>query len=105
MSTLLAFLMTLVQLLAVVVAYIKPYPELFDAVIFYGSPPAIIINIIGASSVYFESNIYFPLIALFHVIKYIALSRSQFVTEKPTLHYVAVIFEILYLGTAAYYLF
>lgn len=98
MSTIIVFLMTLGQLAAVLVGYFKPFPALFDAAVIYGSPPYFIINSLGSSSVAFEQHPLFPALAAFHVIKYLAMARSQFVMERHSLHYLAVIFEILYLA-------
>ncbi len=98
MSTVIVFLMTFSELLAAAIGYLKPYPELFDAVVGYGSPPYFIIHSLGNSSVGFEQNHLLPLIAAFHVIKYLALARSQFGVEWASLRYLAVAFEVVYLA-------
>jgi hypothetical protein len=79
-------------------------PKLFDLLVVYGSPPFLIMNALSAQSVAFETHPLFPLLALLHVIKYFCLCRSQFIVERHTLHYLAVIFEVIYLAIAAYYL-
>jgi hypothetical protein len=97
MSTLLVFLMTLGQLVAVGVGRFVPIPELYDAFVHYGSPTYFIMNLLGNDSVMFEDYPFFPMLAAFHVIKYVCLCRSQFVEARFSLHYLAVIFEIIYL--------
>jgi len=104
MSTVIVFLMTLGQLIAVVVGYTVPIPTLFDALVNYGSPLYFIFNLISSNSVIAEEHIWFPLLAAFHVFKYMFLCRSQFIEERHSLHYMAVIFEIMYLVVCAYYL-
>ena len=104
MSTILVFVMTFGQLLAVLVGILKPSPLLFNAFVAYGSPPYFIINSLGANSVAFEANPILPLFVAFHAIKYLALARSQFIMERHSLHYLAVIFEITYLIICFYYL-
>ena len=104
MSTILVFLITTLQLIAVAVGYVVPIAPLFDAFAVYGSPMFFIINLLGHSSVAFESNIIFPLIAMFHVIKYLCLARSQFGYERRSLHILSVIFEVIYLVICAMHL-
>lgn len=105
MSTILAFLFTFSQTLAVVIGYVKPYPDVFDAFVTYGSPPAMVMGILNHDATTEKMGILFPLLILFHVIKYISLSRSQFVTDRPTLHYTSVLLELGYLASAVWFLF
>ena len=105
MSAILAFIFTLAQAGAAIVGYFKPIPLLFDAAVVYGSPLALLMSAIGQNSVAHETELMFPLIALFHVVKYITLMRSRFVEEYHSFHYMALILEISYLLFCAYYLF
>lgn len=100
MSTILVFIMTLAEMAAIVIGYFLPMPALFDAVVTYGSPPYFIINSLGGSTVAFAHNPTLPLLAGFHVVKYLAMARSQFVMERHSLHYLSIIFEIIYLAVA-----
>ena len=104
MSTILVFLLTLIQFSAVVVSIIVPIKPLFDTLVVYGSPMFFIMNSLGKETVAFEPNIIFPLLAVFHVIKYVALARSQFGEDRRSLHIVSVIMEIMYLAVCAYHL-
>lgn len=104
MSTIFLFLMVLSQMVAVMVGYYKPLPALFDAAVVYGSPLFFIKNLLGSESVVLESNILFPLIAAFHVVKYLLLCRSQFSERYYSLHYFSVILEITYLVVAAQFI-
>lgn len=97
MSTLLIFFITIAQIVAVAVSYLMPIPALFDALVVYGSPPYFIMNLLSENSVALDSYPLFPVIALYHVIKYILLCRSQFGEQQHSLHYVAVILECSYL--------
>ena len=96
--------MTAAQLGAVLAGYFVPLPKLFDLTVIYGSPLFFIMNLLGSNSVAFDQNPLFPLIALFHVVKYLLLCRSQFIEERYSLHYLAVIFEVLYLVICARYI-
>lgn len=104
MSTILVFFMTLAQLVAVALGYLVPMPRLFDAAVVYGSPLYFIMNLISTNSVAFEAHLLLPMIALFHVIKYLLLCRSQFTEQHHTTHCLAVMFEITYLVICAGYL-
>jgi hypothetical protein len=104
MSTIIVFLLTLGELIAVAVGYFVPIPALFDALVVYGSPPYFIMNSLGRDSVAFEQHILFPLIAFFHFVKYLCLCRSQFCDSRYSLHYLAVIFETIYLVICAFHL-
>lgn len=97
MSTILVFIMTLAQLLAVILAHLAPIAVLWDALVIYGSPMFFIMNSLGEESVAFEANMLFPLLAAFHIFKYLCLARSQFGEERRSLHFLAVIFEAIYL--------
>lgn len=100
MSTVIVFLLTLGQLVAIAIGYYMPLPELFDALAVYGSPPYFIMHLLSPESVAFDHHPLFPLIALFHIVKYLFLCRSQFVEDWHSLHYLAIILEGAYLVIA-----
>lgn len=105
MSTILAFLLILLQTLAAIIGYVKPYPELFDLVVTYGSPPALFMRLLNHAYPASDASMLLPAILLFHVIKYLSLSRSQMVTERATLHYTSILLEVGYLFAAFRFLF
>lgn len=96
--------MTLAELAVALIGIFKPSPDLFNLAIAYGSPPYFILNSLGENRVDFGGNPLLPLLAGFHAVKYLTLARSQFVSERHSLHYLAVIFEIVYLAICFYHL-
>ena len=103
MSTIIAFLLTLTQLAIAGYGYFGHSEIIFQAMVVYGSPLYFIMHLVGGSSVVFEPNIVYPLMAVGHVVKYLALFRSQAMQERLALHYSAVAMEIFYLALSAYY--
>ncbi len=103
MSTIIVFTMSLLQLVAVAAGYFAPLPILFDAVLIYGSPIYIVFNLLGGESIATNAGSFFPLIVLFHIVKYSFLCHSQFNTERHGLHYAAATLEVVYLALGAYY--
>lgn len=93
--------MTLGQLAAVFWAYNAPDPKLIEILVTHGSPVRMIRGIFG-DNVDFTQHVFFPMMMLFHLFKYLFLARSQFIEERHSLHYLAVIFEVIYLGICIY---
>ncbi len=103
MPTLIALLLTFIQLVAVSVGYLRPETGLFDFTITYGSPPAIMLSILNHQAGDLFSSFYFVLIAIFHLVKYVTMAISQVQANSLTLHFTTIIFEVMYLGTAFYF--
>lgn len=105
MPTIIALFMVSAQLVAAVAGYFYADTPLFDTVIYYGSPPAIMLSILSNESTLLIGNFYFALIIIFHVTKYIFLIVSQAQHALIGAHYTAVLLEAVYLVAAFYYLF
>lgn len=105
MSTVLAFLLIFAQTIAVLIGYFAPHPALFETLVIYGSPPAMFMGLLNHNDMVSSASILMPTLILFHIIKYISLSRSHMVTTKPVMHGMAIIMELAYLATSIKFLF
>jgi hypothetical protein len=103
MSTLIALFLTFVQLVTVSAGYLRPETGLFDMTITYGSPPAIMLSVLNHQAGDLFSSFYFVLIAIFHVVKYFTMAISQIQSTALALHITSILFEVLYLATAFYF--
>lgn len=104
MVTIIVFILTLAELLAVALGYLVPFPILFEALVTYGSPVFFILNLLRENPVALGQYLLFPLTSLFHVVKYICLCISQADEDRHYLHFLAVIFELVYLAICIYHL-
>lgn len=103
MSTILAFLMTLAELSMFAAGYYLGHEALLNFSVIQGSPLYFVKSIIS-NEYHFTQHHVFPLAMAFHSIKYVALARSQFLEDYPSLNYLAIILEIVYLVLCFNYL-
>jgi hypothetical protein len=102
--TILAFLLTLFQLVLAAIGYGLETKMLFYNVVYYGSPFYLLMNMLGSDSVVSSGNPFYIGMFLFHLIKYTAIFRAQMYGERGALFWLAALFEVTYLGIGAYYL-
>jgi len=105
MLTVLAFIMTLMEVLGLVFAYIAQAQGLFSDLVINGSPFYLIMNIFNSSSPFRDGKPIYMAYLIFHVFKYLFLFRGRISDEYPRMAISAIFLEIIYLGTSAYYLY
>jgi len=97
MSTILIFIITSGELIALALGAYLPVPELSKFLLTYGSPPYLILGLLNQFDGILQEHPLIPLIVFGHAIKYIILARANFLEDRRSLFYLAVIFEITYL--------
>ncbi|MDX2074283.1 MAG: hypothetical protein SFX19_07980 [Alphaproteobacteria bacterium] len=103
MSTIIVFLLTWGQLAVLLSAWYMRLPEVYQALTGYGSPPYFVLNSLGSNSVDFSNPIMAAMLT-FHIVKYVFLCRSQFITDRYSLHYMSIVGEVIYLVICWQYL-
>lgn len=103
--TLLAFLLTLLELLLAGLGYALQSTQLFWMVVKYGSPMYLFQNLLSSDSVLMSGNPFYVGMFIFHAFKYAALIRAQIAGERGALFWLAILFEATYLGLCGYYMY
>jgi len=104
MFSLLAFLLTFMQVLIINGSYLLEMKTTFYLWVVYGSPFYLVMHMLNSESAASDSNPIYLLFALYHVVKYLIMFKAQRNAERPGLFYTAVIFEIFYLCLSGYYM-
>jgi hypothetical protein len=104
MYSVLAFLLTTIEMSAVIGGYALQSQLVFYNMLVYGSPFYLIQNAFTSGSLIHEKNPIYWGFMLFHVIKYFVIFRAQFIEDSNILRTFALIFEALYIGLSSYYL-
>jgi hypothetical protein len=102
--TVLAFLLTLLQIVLAGLGYAMESKQLFYMIVVYGSPFYLLMNMLGPDSVVFSGNMFYIGMFIFHIIKYLAIFRAQSYGDRGGLFWMAAFFEVTYLGLAGYYI-
>jgi hypothetical protein len=105
MTTLFAFLLTLIEIIYLGATFFTPENDLFHRGVIYGSPFYILTHLSGHESVFSYAGFFFPFAIVFHLVKYGSLFHAQLTAERSTMLYMAILFEAIYLGVGAYYNF
>jgi len=97
MSTILIFIITLGELIALALGAFVPMPALSEAMLTYCSPPYLILGLLNQFDGILQEHPLIPMIVFCHTIKYAILGRATTIEDRRSLFYLAVIFEIIYL--------
>ena len=103
MAAILAFLITLCELVIVVgSAAVHSHNVLYNALV-YGSPFYLVMNILNSESALWDKNPVYLMLLCFHIFKYFLIFRAQLSEEFRVLRWGVIIMEAAYLGVSAYY--
>jgi hypothetical protein len=105
MNSVIAFLMTFLQLAVAAGAFFLQAPIVFMNVVVYGSPFYLAMNLFKSGSALTDASPLFIGFILYHVIKYFFFFRAQMVDDSNGLRTMAIIFESIYLCLSAYYIY
>lgn len=104
MYSAIAFLLTAIEMGAVIAGYAMQSQLIFYNMLIYGSPFYMFQNAFTSGSIIHESNPIYWAFLLFHLTKYFCIFRAQFVDDSNIMRTFALIFEAIYIGLSCYYL-
>ena len=104
MYSVFAFILTALEVGAIIAGYSLQNQPLFYNVVVYGSPFYMLQNAFGSGSMWHETNLLYWGFAVFHVIKYLMIIQSQRADESNIMRTLAMFLEAGYIALSAYYL-
>jgi hypothetical protein len=103
MYSLIALLLTLLELGVAAGAFLLHFALIFSYVVVYGSPINLIMNLSNASSAWVDRNPIYLAFAVFHSIKYFCYFKARFLEGSNDKCTLAATLEAIYLVLSAYY--
>lgn len=100
----LIFLLTLAQVLVVGGSYVTHNGAIFGAAVIYGSPFYLLMTLISADSVFYDSSPLYLAIFAYHIVKYFLFFRAQMLDDNNLRRTAAIFMEGAYLALCGYYL-
>lgn len=104
MYSVVAFFITLVEVLIVGCGWLLQSTNLFYVWLIYGSPFYLISNIFNNESALLDRNPLYLAMLCFHILKYTIIFRAQIIEERTFWRIGAVLMEAGYLCLSAYFL-
>jgi hypothetical protein len=104
MYSVIAFIITLAQLLIISGSYLLQSTNIFNTGLIYGSPFYLAMTMLGSESAFLDKNPIYIGLLCFHIFKYFIIFRAQIVDEGGWMRNLAIVFEAAYLILSAYYI-
>jgi hypothetical protein len=104
MYSIFAFLLTTIEMGAVLAGFALQNQLIFFNMLVYGSPFYLIQHSIGPSSIINEKNPIYIAFLVFHVVKYFVIFQAQRLDEPNIMRRSAILFEGIYIALSTYYL-
>ena len=103
MSAILAFLITLSELVIVIGSALLHSHNTLYTLLVYGSPYYLIMNLFNSESAFLDQNPIYMGLLVFHIIKYFIIFRAQMGDDYVALRRSAIVLEALNLALSSYY--
>lgn len=105
MNSVLAFLMSALQLVVAGAAFFLQAPVVFMAVVVHGSPFYLAMNLFKSGSALTDASPLFIGFVAYHLVKYFFFFRAQMLDDSNALRTLAILCESAYLCLSAYYIY